>query len=254
MVQRFQKGLNAFIERFHERWETQPSFRTTWSIMGSAVALIGLCSCMLIATNVGTKLLGSSFGAPTTKDKVIIGGANASGTNFPLPTLPPAATDSSGVPASPVATVSVEVTPTPTATPSKQTQTPTPTVTTTPSVTVTVTPTGTTIGTFTVTAQQVENPWQAGHRGHLNNIVTSPAQANQQLTISLQFGTDPNCKTNPDPLPPITLDGSGQYLASIGFNVPNCFPTGTSTVTPTYTINGTPYTPTDPAQLFTAQK
>lgn len=248
MVQRFQKGLNAFIERFHERWETQPTFRTTWSILGSAVALIGLCTCMLIATNVGTNLLGSNFGAPISKDKVVIGGGNASGTNFPLPTLPPAATDTSGLPASPVATVSVEVTATPTATPGMQTPSDTPT----PSGS--VTPTGTVTGPPPVTAQQVENPWQAGQRGHLNNITTSPAQPNVQVTISLQFGSDPTCKTTPDPLPAIQLDGNGQHQGNVGFNVPSCFPTGTVTVTPTYTINGIPYTPTDPAQLFTAQK
>ena len=252
MVQGFQKGLNAFIERFHDRWETQPSFRTTWSVLGSAVALIALCSCMLVATNIGTNLLGNNFGAPTAKDKVVIGGGNISGTNFPLKTLTPAATDSTGLPATPVATVSVVVTPTPTSTPAHQTPTPTPSVTSTPAGT--VTPTGTITATFTVTAQQVENPWQAGQRGHLNNIASSPAQANQPLTISLQFGTDPNCKTNPDPLPSIPLDDNGQYSGNVAFNVPTCFPSGQVTVTPTYTINGVPYTPTDPAQLFTAQK
>lgn len=242
MVQRFQKALDAFIDGFHVRWETQPSFRATWSTLASAVALLGLCSCLLVASNVGSSLLGG-LNTSGSKLKVEIGNDNG-GTKFPIPTLAKASTDVSGLGATPVATVTFVYTPTPLATP--PTATPKPSPSPSPTSSVTVTP-GSAI---TVQASQ-NGAWNAGQMGNIGQISTTPSQPNATLQISLQFGSDPNCKTNPDPVQ-VPLDGNGQHQGNVSFTVPTCIPTGqTVTVTPTYTINGTTYT--DTTNTFTAQ-
>ncbi len=242
MVQRFQKALDAFFEGFHVRWETQPSFRATWSTLASAVVLLGLCSCILVASNVGSGLLGN-LNTGGTKLKVQIGNDNG-GTKFPIPTLAKASTDVSGVGATPVATVTFSYTPTPLATP--------PTVTPIPSPTVATTPAGTTTPGTAITVQaSQQGAWNAGQIGNIRQISTTPSQPNATLQISLQFGSDPTCKTTPDPLQ-IPLDVNGQHQSNFPFTVPTCIPRGQAvTVTPTYTISGITYT--DTTNTFTAQ-
>jgi hypothetical protein len=243
MVQRLQQAIDTFIERFQTRWETQSSFRATWSTLGVAVIILIMLSCAIIGTNALSGLLGS--GGSTTKARISIGGVAVNGTNYPLASLTPLGTSLTAVGATPVATVSAVVTPTPTATPNDATPSPTPSAS--PSVTVTVTGTP---GPPTIAAIQSPNPWQATQPGYLGQITTTPAQANQTLQITLAFGTS-GCVTFPNPIT-VQLDGNGQHQGNVSFTVPNCFPAGNATVTATYTINGMTFT--DTQNTFAAHK
>jgi hypothetical protein len=233
MVQQFQKWLDATLERFHKRWETQASFRATWGVLICAVALLFLCSTAFVGSNLLSGLFVGAGGA--THYSVAYNTGNGSTSNFAISTGVDGGTAIPTSLASPVATLTFSPTNTPTASPGPKTPTATPKVTDTP--TPTDTPTGT-AASFTVTA--TVTPMIGGQNATITNIQTNPQQSGQTLTIGLQFGQNPNCTAATTPST-VTLDNNGASPGPIMFTVPNCAHSGDS-VTATYTISGAMYT------------
>lgn len=243
MVQQFQKWLDATLERFHQRWETQPSFRATWGVLICAMALLFLCSTAFIGSNLLSGLFAGSGGG--TYYNVAYNSGNGSTSNFAISTDTMAGTQVSTNVASPVATLTFSPTNTPTASPGPKTPTATPKVTDTP--TPTDTPTGT-AANFTVTATVLPNPLIRNQTGTITNIQTAnQSQPNQQMNIALQFGQNPNCTAQLSQNP-VTLDNNGFSPGPITFQVPNCAHSG-DTVTATYTIGSDSYTNSNFAQV-----
>jgi hypothetical protein len=226
MMQRFQQSLDAFFERFQDRWDTQPGFRTTWGIIGSALALVFLCSCALLGTNV----LSGFFSGPTgpSSAQVIIGGNANNGSTFPVATDQQEATQIPLTTGTPVATVTYSPTATPTVTPAAR-PSPTPQPGGNGNDTPTPIPQPFTVS-MTIT------PMIVGQQATITNVqTTNQPQPNQQLQITLQFGNDPNCTTSPNPNP-VQLDNTGNYTGPATFTVPGCSPNN-ATVSATYSID-----------------
>ncbi len=235
MVQRFQKSLDAFIERFQDRWETQASFRATWSTLGSALALLFLCSCALLGTNV----LSGFFNGPSspTQAQVIINGNANNGSTFPLATDQAGATDIPLTSGTPVATVTFSPTATPTVTPPVPA---TPTPQPTGSASTTPTPSGTPAAGQPFTVTMIITPMVVGQTATITNIQTAnQPQPNQQMQITLQFGNDPNCTASPTPNP-VQLDANGNDAGPATIQVPACTQNN-ATVSAVFTIGSQQY-------------
>ncbi len=234
MIQRFQKALDAFIENFQTRWETQPGFRSTWSIVGSATALIILCSCALLGSNV----LSGYFSGPSSpgQAKVIIINNNNAGTTFPISTDQPAATQIPLTGGTPVPTVPFAPTATPKATPFGTTPTPSATATPQPGATDTPTPSS----NLTVTASPA-GPWVAGQQASISPITTAPPQPNAQMQIDFQFGSSPNCTLNGQT---VQLDDNGAATSPTQLSqpIPSCVHGMSVPITATFSVNGLTYT------------
>lgn len=223
-MQNLQKRLDAFIERFQDRWETEASFRATWSTIGSAAVLLFLCSCMfVVTTNVGS--LFASNAKPTavviTNDQ-----SDAKQTVYPVTSHTPGA-DQSGNDknASVINTIAASApTITPTASPFS-TGTPPVTVTTTVTGTVTGTPGGTGTPTGSATpgvsiSMSQSGTIKYGQQAKFVNIGTTPPQANGTLDIKLDFGGTGACVID---LPPVPLTGGGSGpLNGVFWNPPSC--------------------------------
>jgi hypothetical protein len=220
-MQRFQRSFNAFIEQFQERWETQPAFRTTWSVLGVGTFMIILCLGAMIGSNLLTGLFASAGNA---QHGSVVVAVNNDTTAFPMNKPTPQGTDASGSTPIPVATTTYSPSPTATVTPSQPTAVPSPTDTGTPDP-----------NAFTVTASP-QGTWKAGQNAGIQDIATTPPLANATMTITMQFGANPGCMLTPALT--VQLDGNGAYHNHKQFIVPACATPGPVTVT--YQVPGHP--------------
>jgi len=229
-MQNFQNSINRFIERFQDRWETESSFRATWSTIGAACIVIFLCGTVaFVSSNVGRLFASNAQPTPV----VLIDGHGQvienSSVTYPIPTYTPgtakAPTTPRSVQPSSAATPTATIPPTPLG------------ATATPTTTATSTGTGTPSGQgFAVIAQQQPNPWDVTKTTNaITNITTNPKQANAPLVIILNFGNGNSCN---ETLPTVTLDGTGSS-ATIPVTIPTCFKLkGQQSVNATFTVNG----------------
>jgi hypothetical protein len=211
----------TLVDRLANRWQRDPGFRNTMSVLGIALALMVVCGTTLVADNFVTQL-GVGFNLNAAKYHVNIGNTSDNPT-FPVPTPAPASTQdpSQIIGGTPVPTVPFSPSPTPTVTPAiPVTPTPNPSPSPGPG--------------FTVTAN-VSSPWRAGQTGTISNIATSPAQQNAQMQISLQFGSDPACVATLN----VQLRHDGTDPTNETVNIPKCVKSQV-TVQATFTIFGQP--------------
>lgn len=123
-------ALDAWLRRFHHRWETDATYRTRASVIAGAAALIAMCAFLAIVATVANAAIqiapGSGGPGASTQGAVNVGGVPifptetiapwtpgtvpyggvvpASGTPIPQPTTPPTATPSATAAASPMPT------------------------------------------------------------------------------------------------------------------------------------------------------
>ncbi len=231
MLQRWQKNLERFFEWFQNRWETSSTFRTTWSLIGVALALVFICGISgLVASGVGAILPSNSQSSAGNNFQQAIGGANPS-QSHPIPAYTPGGDGSVPSPI-PVATTTVPP-PTVTAIPSPLPGTPTATPPPSP------TPTGTALASQ-VQVQAQQNKWVAGQQGTLSNFTTEPQQANATLIlVTLDFGFGCTLGNVTQPVGSVTLDANGtDQTTPMTFTVPSCVQGQNDPVTALYQVNG----------------
>lgn len=122
-------ALDRWVQRFHDRWETNAQFRATVSGLLALVMLLGLCSCMLVTASVTNAALGGILG--TGSDVPTTSQVNADTGTGPLKStsvFPTSTTVFNVGPSPAVAPIPTSGTPPPTATPAP-TDTPIPTST-----------------------------------------------------------------------------------------------------------------------------
>lgn len=240
----FQDRINAFFERFQDRWDSDQAFRATWSLVIGAVLALMLLVC-LVGTIVNSgNIAAAIFGNPTATlppDTGQRGDAGAA-TFAPAPLTPAASSPSNPPPQTVNGTSTSPPTPTvPPTPPGTPPASPTPTLlpgqnTPTPSMTDgTATPTPS-ASTANWTVQQQPVIWRPGQTGQI--IFTSDtSQAQKLLVIQLDFGN--GCKYGP-----VTaqLRPDGGLLYS--FTVPNCVRGGNINVKGTFSIQNLQMTAT----------
>jgi hypothetical protein len=222
MLQGLSTSLNKIIERFQDQWELNPAFRTMWSVIGCAFAIVFLCSSLLVGMNVANSFTKGNGTSNGNNGGIGIQGGNPLNPTYSVKQVSGNTTMTPG--ANPIAT-SGAATPTPTipATP----DTPTPS---TPDQT----PSATADPNLTVSASQSPLTGWSGatpNQNQIINVTTNPPVPNAQIVFQLDFG----CQQIPVQG---NLDGNGQ-TPSISVSIPGCFKSKTPKPIPiTVSING----------------
>ncbi|HKD75501.1 MAG TPA: hypothetical protein VKB76_08400, partial [Ktedonobacterales bacterium] len=162
MLPSLSTGFNKIIERFQEQWELNPAFRTMWSVIGCAFAIVFLCSSLLIGMNVANSFTKGNSTQSGNGGAFGLQGGNPLNPTYSVKQASGNSTTTPG--ANPIAT-SGAATPTPTipATP----DTPTPGADQTPSATVTP--------NLQVTASQSPvTGWASTSQNQIINVTTNP--------------------------------------------------------------------------------
>ena len=234
MLRQLQVSLNRFIERFQDRWETQPSFRATWSIIGGAFAIIFIASSLLVSLNIANSLTsGSDKPSANTGANVLYAGGNG-GQQTPRPVSQASPNITPTPAANPIATSNAP-TPLPTASPTPGAGTPSATGTPGDGTPTDGTPTATIPPGETVTAQQQPTSgWAPTGQNQITNVVTNPRVPDGQIDFKLDFG----CKQI-DVLGQLDGNGTAQTIQQ-SVNIPSCFnkPTPQVINVVAVTING----------------
>ncbi len=238
MLESLSSGVNKLIERFQDNWEINPAFRTMWSVIGCAIAIVFLCSSLLIGMNVANSFTKGNTTQSGSNNNYGIQGGNLLNPTYAIKQAPPNITTTPG--AEPVAT-SGAATPTPTipATPDTPTVGPpdlTPSATVDPSLHVTAT-------------QSPQTGWSnaAQNQNKITNVTTTPQSetANAQIDFQLDF----QCRQVDAQG---QLDGNGQ-ISSIQVNIPGCFKSTTpQLINVTVLINNVPIPPSQVTATFYA--
>jgi hypothetical protein len=232
MLQGLSTGFNKLIERFQDQWELNPAFRTMWSVIGCAFAIVFLCSSLLIGINIANSFTKGNTTQPGYSGVGLQGG-NPLNPTYPVQQATANRTTTPG--ANPIATSSAA--------------TPTPTIAETPDTTLTpgppnLTPSATLDPNLIVAASQSPASGWSGttpNQNQITNIATNPQIPNAQIDFQLNFG----CQQVPASG---TLDGNGQITA-IPVHIPGCFRSHTRQPIPvTVSVSGQPI-PSNQVQL-----
>lgn len=209
MMRKRSTQINDRIERFQDRWDTDPAFRRAVNIAGMLVAGVFLVTLLSLSVAVSNSLLASANGgAPVASNSTSSQDKGAATFTIPPNPSSPAGNTPGAVP---VATTTFAP---PTAT-TAPTQIPVPGQTPSPSPTA-GTPTGTPQPSVVLTASQ-QGVWTAGQAAQIQGIQTTPTQKNAQVQIVITYVQ--GCTQT---LPNVTLDGNGTN-PNVNFVLPTCF-------------------------------
>lgn len=242
--------IDAMIERFQHRWETDRQFRATWGSVIALCTVVMLCACVSVVGVTTNRVLASaglvSSGSSSPSASLALGtGTKPSGTagaaineQFPTPTSTPGTSapvpSTVAIPASGTPLPSPTIAPTATAGPDGQA---TPTATggggdiyngRTP---VCSGPLGN--GTWSLSPC----PLVHGQGGSL--IIADPNDAGKQVNIVVNFGQcsgNAQCTFLSPPTPSVTLDSGGNL--TLNMSVPKSAQPGVLPVTGMINISG----------------